>query len=98
MEFLPNVKYVAEAIQDFPDYVSEAIPLGYCNHYFQKGGQYELELTCLPRINNYGEVTIDFEARILDGSLDGYDRPCGVEFHNAEAFNRYFRVKEAEGN
>ena len=98
MEFLPNVKYVAEAIQDCSGYISGAVSFGYCNHYFQEDGQYELELTCLPRINSYGEITIDFEARVLDGSLDGYDRPCGVEFHNAEAFNRYFRVKEAEGN
>lgn len=97
MEFLPNVKYVAEAIQDCPGYISGAVSFGYCNHCFQEGEQYELELTCLPHINNYGEITIDFEACVLNGSLDGYDRPCGIKFNDAETFNRYFRIREAEG-
>ena len=96
MEFLPNVKYVAEAIRDCSGYMSGAQSIGCGGHVFKEGEAYELEIMCEPYILDSGEICLNFEARVLDGSLDGYDSPCGVEFYNIESFNRYFRIREAE--
>ena len=96
MEFLYNVKYVAMAIKDCSYDMFGAHSIGCASHNFKEGESYELELNCNPYILDSGEIYVDFEARVLDGSLDGYDNPCGVWFSNAETFNRYFRVKEAE--
>ena len=96
MEFLPNVKYVAEAIEGYMDCMSGAHSIGCASPIFEEGETYEVEIICNPYVLSSGELYIEFEARVLDGSLDGYDSPCGVWFSQPEAFNKYFRLKEAE--
>ena len=98
MDILGNVAYKAKCVRSCEGYIMGTLALGCCAHNFTEGETYELEMDCYSYVNGYGEVVVEFSATVLTGSLDGYDSPCGVEFHNAEAFNRYFRVKEAEGN
>ena len=96
MDFLPSVKYVAEAICDCSECMYGARSIGCGSHIFKEHEKYELEIMCEPYILSTGEIHISFEARVLDGSLDGYDSPCGVEFYDTESFDRYFRIREAE--
>lgn len=96
MKFLPNVKYVAVAKATFFDYGQRAHSMGCCGHNFIAGHRYELEITCEPYIFNDGELYLDLDIRVLDGSLDGYDRPNGVWFSDVESFNRYFKIEEIE--
>jgi hypothetical protein len=95
MKFLPNVKYVAVAKATFFDYEHGVHSMG-CGHNFITSHRYELEITCEPYIFNDGELYLDLDIRVLDGSLDEYNRPNGVWFSDMESFNKYFKIEEIE--
>ena len=88
----------AECRQDCGEDMRDCMSVGCCSHYFEAGKLYEIEIINELYSNSYGELCLNFRATVLNGQTDGYDAPCGVEFFNPEAFNRYFRIKEAEGN
>lgn len=98
MNILGNIVYKAKCMRSCEGDIRGALALGYCAHIFTEGEIYELELDCYPYVNSYGKIVIHFSAVVLTGTVDGYDRPCGLEFINAETFNLYFKAIGIEGD
>lgn len=98
MNILGNIVYKAKCMRSCEGDITGALALGYCAHVFTEGEIYELWLDCYPHVNNYGKIVVNFSAVVLTATVDGYDRPCGLEFSNAETFNLYFKAIEIEGD
>lgn len=75
-------------------YVSQyGTNIGQCEAVFESDRTYEA--TVFSGIYQRGEHLVhDFVVDVLDGKLDGYDRPCGRSYRTLTEFNSEFAVIE----
>ena len=67
-----------------------------CGSSFELDKCYTLDIIGGIDINSHGEAELYFSASIFDGSHDGYDNACGINFQSTEWFNHYFQIVEEE--
>lgn len=67
-----------------------------CGSSFEAGKLYDFDMVSDTNINSRGEIEIYFSTDIYDGSQDGYDVDCGINFQTPEFVNYYFKFVEQE--
>lgn len=63
--------------------------LSCCDAFYEGGERYPVRISTCEYVD-HGELMIDYSVKILNGSVDGYDKPSGTSYDNLAAANKDF--------
>lgn len=66
------------------------LQLSACAALYFEGKAYKAEIRHYTFVDCEGNLQSTTETIICDGTVDGYDKPCGVRFDNTSEANKYF--------